>query len=119
MLDGDAMMNDLFVDRIAAVRQRFSAQIGARIEGIEAAAPEHGEVGLDVLAQAHRDAHHLCGMGATLGFVKTGKVARSVEQLLLAAVRSERKLTNDEIPRLREGIALLRSTAGAETGAAR
>lgn len=39
--------------------------------------------------------------------------------LPLAAVKSERKLTNDEIARLREGIALLRSTAGAETGVAR
>ena len=113
------MMSDLFIDRIAAVRQRFSAQIDTRIEGIEAIALERGKGDLDALAQAHRDAHHLCGVGATLGFVQTGKAARSVEQLLLAAVKSERKLTNDEIPRLLEGIALLRSAVGAETGIAR
>jgi HPt (histidine-containing phosphotransfer) domain-containing protein len=63
---------------------------------------------------AHREAHGLCGVGATLGFVGTGKAARSIEQLLLAAVNGERTLTDDEIPRLREGIALLRSTATAE-----
>jgi HPt (histidine-containing phosphotransfer) domain-containing protein len=112
-------MGELFIDRITRVRQRFSAQIDARIDGIEAAMPENGEVGLDVLAQAHRDAHHLCGVGATLGFVETGKVARSVEQLLLAAVKSARTLRSDEVPRLREGIARLRSVTGAETGAAR
>jgi hypothetical protein len=45
------------------------------------------------------------------------KVARSIEQLLLAAVKARRALTDDEIPRLRERIALLRSTARAEMGA--
>jgi chemotaxis protein histidine kinase CheA len=111
------MMSDLFIDRMAAVRQRFSASLGARIDGIETAMPQPGEVDLDALAQAHRDAHHLCGVGATLGFVGTGKVARSIEELLLAAVKAERALTDDEIPRLRERIALLRSTASAEMGA--
>ena len=112
-------MNEVFVDRIAALSRRFAAQIDARIDAIEAATPEHGQADLDVLAQAHRDAHHLCGVGANLGFVETGKVARTVEQLLLAAVKSERQLTTDEIPRLRDGIARLRSTASVETAAAR
>jgi chemotaxis protein histidine kinase CheA len=111
------MMSDLFIDRIAAVRRRFSAKLDARIDGIEAAAPELGEVDRDVLAQAHRDAHHLCGVGATLGFFETGRAARSIEQLLLAAVKSERTLTNDEVSHLRDGITLLRSIASAEMGA--
>jgi chemotaxis protein histidine kinase CheA len=115
--DGDDVMSDLFAERMAAVRQRFFASLDARIDGIETAMPRPGEVGLDALAQAHRDAHHLCGVGATLGFVGTGKVARSIEQLLLAAVKARRALTDDEIPRLRERIALLRSTASAEMGA--
>jgi HPt (histidine-containing phosphotransfer) domain-containing protein len=108
------MMSDLFIDRIAAVRRRFSAKLDARIDGIEAATPNHGEVDLDIVVQAHRDAHHLCGVGATLGFFETGRVARSIEQLLLAAVKSERTLTGDETSRLRHGITLLRSTASAE-----
>lgn len=109
-------MSDIFSDRMAALRQRFSGQLIARIDGIGAAAPQLGGANLEVLAQAHRDAHHLCGVGASLGFVETGKTARSIEQLLLAAVRAERPLTSEEISRLRAGIALLRSTASAEMG---
>jgi hypothetical protein len=59
----------------------------------------------------------LCGVGATLGFVGTGQVARSIEQLLLPVVKAGRELSDDEIPRLREGLALLRSTANAEIAA--
>jgi len=103
---------------MAALRQRFSGQLIARIDGIGVVAPLLGEDNLGVLAQAHRDAHHLCGVGASLGFVETGKAARAIEQLLLAAVKAERALTSEEIPRLRAGIALLRSTASAEMGGA-
>jgi hypothetical protein len=49
-----------------------------------------------------------------MGFVGTGTVARSIEQILLAAVKAGRSLTDDEIPCLRARIALLRSTANAE-----
>jgi chemotaxis protein histidine kinase CheA len=108
------MMSDLFIERMAAVRQRFSASLDSRIDGIETAVPQPGEVGLDALAQAHRDAHHLCGVGATLGFVGIGKVARSLEQILLAAVKSGRTLNNEEVACLRAGISLLRSTATVE-----
>jgi hypothetical protein len=114
----DVVMSDLFVDRIAAVRRRFAAQIDSRIDGIEAAMLRVGDDDLDILAQAHRDAHHLCGVGATLGFVGTGKVARSIEQILLAAVKAGRALTEDEVPCVRAGISLLRSTASVELGSA-
>jgi len=108
-------MSDLFVDRIAEVRERFASRIGYRIEEIERALPrESDEAGLDAIMIAHRQAHGLCGIGATLGFVGTGRVARSIEQLLLPVVKAGRELTDDEIPRLREGLALLRSTASAE-----
>lgn len=108
------MTNDLFADRMASLRQRFAAQLDSRIGGIETAMLQLEDDDLDILAQAHRDAHHLCGVGATLGFVGTGKVARSIEQILLAAVKSGRSLHDDEVPVLRVGIALLRSTATAE-----
>jgi hypothetical protein len=109
-------MSDLFVDRIAAVRRRFAAQIDSRIDGIEAGTLQVGDDDLDSLARAHRHAHHLCGVGATLGFVGTGKVARSIEQILLAAVKAGRPLTDDEVPCVRAGISLLRSTAAFECG---
>jgi HPt (histidine-containing phosphotransfer) domain-containing protein len=108
-------MSDLFVERIAEVRERFASRLGSRIEEIERAMPrERDEAGLDAIVLAHRQAHGLCGIGATLGFVGTGRVARSIEQLLLPVVKAGRELTDDEIPRLREELALLRSTASAE-----
>jgi chemotaxis protein histidine kinase CheA len=111
-------MSDVFADRMAALRRRFADQLASRIDGIETAMLQIEDDDLDDLARAHRDAHHLCGVGATLGFVQTGKVARSIEQILLAAVKSERTLNDDEVPVLRAGIALLRSTASAEMQAA-
>jgi hypothetical protein len=47
------------------------------------------------------------------------KVARSIERMLLAAVKAERTLADDEILHLRDGIALRRSTATAEQSSAR
>lgn len=114
------MMSDLFTERVAAVRQRFAAKLDGRIDVIASAMPRPGgEDGLDALVLAHREAHGLCGVGATLGYVETGKVARSIEQTLLAAVKAEGTLTDDEISFLRDGIALLRSTATAEMGSAK
>jgi chemotaxis protein histidine kinase CheA len=103
-----------FADRMTAMRQRFAVQVDASIAGMETAMLQRDDDDLDDLAQAHRDAHYLCGVGATLGFVGTGTVARSIEKILLAAVKAGRPLTDDEIPCLRAGIALLRSTASAE-----
>jgi chemotaxis protein histidine kinase CheA len=113
-------MSDLFAERIAAVRQRFSDKLDGRIDVIASAMQQSGGGdGLDVLVLAHREAHGLCGVGATLGYAETGKVARSIERMLLAAVKAERRLTDDEISRLRDGIALLRSTATAELSSAK
>jgi chemotaxis protein histidine kinase CheA len=110
-------MSDLFADRMAAIRQRFIIKFDDRIDEIESAIPQPGrDDEFDILALAHRQAHGLCGIGPTLGFVGTGKAARLIEQLLRPVVKAERALTDDEIPRLREGIALLRSTARAEIG---
>jgi hypothetical protein len=110
----DAVMSDLYVDRIADLRRRFATGLDARIDSIETAIPHSGNVSPDVLEQAHRDAHNLCGIGATLGYFNTGTAARPVEQILLAAVKARRTHTTDESLRLRAAITLLRSTAAAE-----
>jgi chemotaxis protein histidine kinase CheA len=108
-------MSDQFTERFAAVRQRFLGRLDARIELIASAMPQPDrEDELGVLVLAHRKAHTLCGVGPTFGFVGTAMAARSIEQLMLAAVTAERTLTDGEIRRLREGIALLRSTVTAE-----
>jgi chemotaxis protein histidine kinase CheA len=103
--------SDAYAERIAAVRRRFVAKLDGRIDVIASAAPPSGR---DLLELAHREAHGLCGIGQTLGFVETGKVARSIERLLLAAVKDQRAINDAESVHLREGIALLRTTATAE-----
>jgi chemotaxis protein histidine kinase CheA len=109
-------VSDLFAERFAAVRQRFAAKLDARIDEIEATLPELGLGGSrDKLAHAHRRAHDLCGVGPTMGFVATGQAARSIERVMLAAVKSNRALTDDEVAQVRDGIARLRSAASAET----
>jgi HPt (histidine-containing phosphotransfer) domain-containing protein len=113
-------VSDLFAERFAAVRQRFAAKLDARIEEIEAQietalrGPSLGGAP-ETLANAHRRAHDLCGVGPTMGFVATGQAARSIEQVLLAAIKAGRGLTPEEVVRTRAGIALLRSAASAES----
>ena len=110
------MTSDPFAERFAAVRQRFASKLDSRIEEIEAAVPElGGGQAFDVIARVHRRAHDLCGIGPTMGFVATGKAARTVEQMLLAPLKAGRALTADEVGRLRQEIAVLRSAARAET----
>ena len=113
-------MSDLFAERFAAVRLRFAAKLDARINEIEAqieaAQPASSRGGApETLAHAHRRAHDLCGVGPTMGFVATGQAARSIEQVLLAAIKAGRALTPEEVARTRAGIAQLRSAASAET----
>jgi chemotaxis protein histidine kinase CheA len=107
-------VSDLFAERFAAVRERFAAKLDARIDEIEAAIPELGGAP-DTLARAHRRAHDLCGVGPTMGFVITGQAARAIEQIMLAAIKANRPLTADEVARVSDGVARLRSAASAET----
>jgi chemotaxis protein histidine kinase CheA len=109
-------LTELFADRLAAVRQRFMAKLDGRLDELESTVPQLSEAGsIESLARAHRRAHDLCGVGPTMGFIATGKAARTVEQLLLAPLKAERALTCDEVAQLREHIAVLRSAATAET----
>lgn len=112
-------MTDEFTKRLAAVRQRFVSKLSGRLDEIEATVPELSQSGsIEALARVHRRAHDLCGVGPTMGFVATGKAARTVEQLLLAPLKDERALTGDEVAQLRHDIAALRSVATAETAPA-
>jgi hypothetical protein len=116
---GDAVTSDVFAERFAAVRQRFAAKLDSRIDEIEATVPRLGREGaLDALELAHRRVHDLCGVGPTMGFVATGTAARSIEQMLLAALKAQRLLNDDELARLRDGIVALRSAATTEVNTA-
>ncbi len=110
------MTTDQFAERIAAVRDRFAAKLDTRIDEIAAGVPELGNAGArETLARVHRRAHDLCGIGPTIGFVATGKAARTVEQTLLVPLRADRALTAEELARLRQEIAALRNAARSET----
>ncbi len=110
------MTTDQFAERFAAVRERFAAKLDSRIDEIEAGVPLLcGGEARDTLARVHRRAHDLCGIGPTMGFVATGKAARTVEQTLLAPLRANREPTDDELTRLRQQIAALRFAARSET----
>lgn len=110
------MTSNLFAERVAAVRQRFAAKLDSRIDEIEATIPELSSAeAMETLARAHRRAHDLCGVGPTIGFVATGQAARTIERVLLAAIKANRALSADEVANVTDGIARLRSAASAET----
>src|SRR4029078_4214151 len=98
---GDRVTSDLFAERFAAVRERFAAKLDARIDEIESTVPRLGNAdALDALALAHRRAHDLCGVGPTMGFVFTGKAARTIEQVMLAAIKASPPLTGGDAERV-------------------
>jgi chemotaxis protein histidine kinase CheA len=111
--------SEIFFQRIAAVRERFVAKLETRIGEIESTVPRlQHEDSMEALARVHRHAHDLCGVGPTMGFVATGKAARQVEQILLAALKANRSLTADEVARVTESVARLRAAAQSESQSA-
>ncbi len=110
------MSSDHFAERFAAVRERFAANLDARIDEIEAAVPRLGSgAALDAIERVHRRTHDLCGIGPTMGFVATGQAARAVERLLLAPLKAGRALTKEELALLPDCIAALRNAARTDT----
>jgi hypothetical protein len=108
------MDGDPFLERLAGLRQRFCAKLGGRLAEIDASLPdltgEGGAVAAAVYA-THRKVHDLCGIGPTLGFSATGSAARVCERILLEPSRGERGLTEQEMARLKDGLAALRVAA--------
>ena len=51
----------------------------------------------------------------TMGFIATGKAARAIEQIMLAALKANRPLSADELAKVSEGVVALRAAAAAET----
>jgi chemotaxis protein histidine kinase CheA len=110
-------MSDPFAERMAQVRIRFAAKLNDRVASLDVALPGlvgEGTATLQALETAHRTAHDLCGVGPTIGFHETGKAARKIEQILLAAVRDGRGLSADEADAARAGIGMLRAAGLAD-----
>lgn len=111
------MAIDTFAERLAKVRHRFVTTLEGKIEDTYAALPhlsgKHEGV-VETVAETYRRIHGLCGIGPTVGFVATGKVAREAEGFLLAAYRAQRALHAHELASFTKALHELRDTVQRE-----
>jgi hypothetical protein len=108
---------DLFAERLGKIRTRFTANLLGKVDGLDKALLQisgDGPAVAEALATAHRGVHELCGIGPTIGFIATGQAARSVERILILALRAKRGLTVSETAGVRAGLGALRAAAQAE-----
>lgn len=111
------MAIDPYEDRLAKVRQRFASTLEGKIEDIYADLAQmagEGGAAIEAIEASYRRVHGLCGIGPTVGFVQTGRVAREVETILLEAYRVHRGLTGAEMTRFKKKLHVLRETAVSE-----
>jgi Hpt domain len=112
-----AMSADLFAERLARVRQHFVSSIESKIEDTYAALPKLSGDGNDVtgtLEETYRRIHGIVGVGPIVGFVATGKAARTVESLLRGPYRATRGLASNEADALKKALHVLREAAQQE-----
>ena len=106
-----------FADRIAKIRARFVSKLSDNIRETDAAL-QHltgGESGaIDAVAAVYRRFHDICGIGETIGFEATGRVARILDAILIGPFREQRGLSGDELAKLKEALQSLRATAQTE-----
>ena len=111
------MTEDLFADRVAAVRQRFVSSLESKIARTAAALPDlcglSGEA-VAAVAEAYRAMHGIVGIGRTVGFPATGHAAHEVEDVLRPPYHAGRGLTADEILLLKFSLQALREVAARE-----
>jgi chemotaxis protein histidine kinase CheA len=107
---------DHFEERLAKVRYRFASTLEGKIEDIYADLPLLSGDARDINAveACYRRVHSICGIGPTVGFVRTGRTAHDVEAILLEAYRAHRPLTDSEAATFRKKLHELRETAKSE-----
>lgn len=106
-----------FVERIAKIRARFAGKLADNIQETNAALPHltgDGSDTVDAVATAYRRFHDIGGIGATIGFEATGRVARTIDAILIGPFREQRGLSGDELVALTEGLVSLRGAARTE-----
>lgn len=111
------MTVDPFAERLARVRQRFVSALESKIEDTCAAIPNlSGEAAavVEAVGEAYRRMHGIVGIGPTVGFARTGRAARAVENILMQPQQAERGLTNEEIVSFKKALHALRETAASE-----
>ncbi len=110
------MGDDIFAERLVAVRKRFAAKLIGRIAEIDAGLPacagKDGKVAAaGAVFTAQLKVLDLCGNSPTLGFLATGRAARVCEGILLSPWRDKRGLSEQEMVALRKELAALRVAA--------
>ena len=106
-----------FADRIAQIRARFVSKLADRIQETGAALSQmtgDGSNAVEAVATAYRRFHDVCGIGATIGFEATGRVARTLDAVLVGPFRDHRGLSGDELATLAEGLKALGMAAQTE-----
>jgi len=111
------MLPDHFTDRLDVVRRRFASSLESKIKDTHAelANLSDGRANaVDVVANAYRRIHGICGVGGAVGFAATGRAAKDVENVLIGAYRDRRGLAAAEISRLEKMLGILAAAAQAE-----
>jgi hypothetical protein len=106
-----------FAERLAEIRARFAAKLADKIRETNAALPHlagDGSDAADAVATAYRRFHDMCGIGSTIGFEATGRVARTLDAILIGPFRDQRGLSGGELAKLTEGLESLRIAARTE-----
>jgi chemotaxis protein histidine kinase CheA len=110
------MEKSQFSERIAKIRARFAAKLADKIQQTDAALPNlagDGSDAVEAVATTYRQFHDVCGIGATVGFEATGRLARNLDAVLVGPFRDRRGLSGDELVKLKEALESLR--IGAQT----
>lgn len=117
---GPGKFNDqLFNDRLDAVRNKFASSLESKINGFNAELPQLSSVGasaVEAVVSVYRGVHGICGIAGSVGFPQTGREAKKVEDVLLAAYRGQRALAAAELTRLNEALGVLVAVAQKELG---
>jgi hypothetical protein len=113
----DAAIEGRFEARLDIIRQRFSAKLIDRLRRTAADLPHMASDGVgpaELVANAYRWVHEICGIASTIGFDAIGQAARSCESILVGPYRARRGLTSNELTDLTARIESLQIAAGDE-----
>jgi chemotaxis protein histidine kinase CheA len=111
------MAVDPYTERLGRVRERFVSALESKIQDTYAAIPDLSGDTPDVVEtveETYRRIHGIVGIGPTVGFVGTGRAARSVENILLPPHQAERGLTGQELDSFKKALHALREIATRE-----
>jgi tetraacyldisaccharide-1-P 4'-kinase len=106
-----------FTERMARIRARFAAKLADKIQQTDAALPHlvgDESDAVEAVAAAYCQFHDVCGIGETVGFEATGRLARNVTAILVGPFRDHRGLSRDELAKLKEALESLRIIARVE-----